>query len=87
MTAWDRLLRAIWKLYFPIILPYPADWDEPLFALLAGIFRDAWEIAADPLAAVRRRYYNFITAAANVLGLEDELIAYFDSLAQAREAK
>ena len=79
LSSWERLLRAIWKLYFPMVLPYPADWDEPLFFLLGGIFVDIWQNVADPLGAIKRRYLEFIYSIAGVLGIEQQVADRFKS--------
>lgn len=79
LHAWERLLRALWKLYFPMLLPYPGDWDEPIFNLLGGIFTDLWENVTDPIGAIKQRYKDFIFAIAGLLGLETWLADTFKS--------
>lgn len=81
LQAWERLLRALWKLYFPMVVPYPADWDEPLFFLLGGIFADVWQNVADPLGSIESRYKNFIMAIAGLLNLEEWLGTMYKSYA------
>jgi hypothetical protein len=87
LSAWDRLLRALWLLYFPIILPYPADWDQPLFMLLGGIFVDVWENINDPIGAITNRYKNFIMAIAGLLNIETWLADTYKSWQTKEEEK
>jgi hypothetical protein len=84
-SAWERLLRALWKLYFPMLLPYPADWDQPLFLLLGGIFYEVWENVTDPIEAIKTRYKNFIMAIASIFGIEQWLADTYRSYATPEE--
>jgi hypothetical protein len=79
LSAFSRLLRAIWALYTSGIVPYPSDWDEPIFVLLGKLFVALWTMTGDPLEWIKGLYKEFILSVANIFQIEQWIADTFKS--------